>query len=164
MRREIQSPRTCSPFYKSPIGESLHLLNTEKLNQDYKGNCYKRLKYAVSSNNSPSVCCLRLYLCWRKDWCTSDSSKEERERFRERFSMTRLTRGSGWGWGNVLHRAAGSWSWRKAAQQLDTKAKGSIRWVQTLTVVFGDEITEDCQLTSSLSLPLLRCSCGTCWG
>lgn len=34
----------------------------------------------VSSNNSPSVCCVRLYLCWRKDWCTSDSNKEERER------------------------------------------------------------------------------------
>lgn len=123
VRREIQSSRICRPFYKRPVGESLHLPNTEKLDQDYKGNCYKRLKYAVSSNNSPSVCCLRLYLCWRKDWCTSDSSKEERERFRERFSMTSLIRGSGWRRGDVRHRAAGSWSWRKVVQQLETRAE-----------------------------------------
>lgn len=46
--------------------------------------------------------------------------------------MTRLPRGSGWGWRNMLHRAAGSW--RKTVQQLETRAKDFDNMIKTLAV------------------------------
>lgn len=146
MRWKIQSLRICSPFCKGPTGERLHLPNTEKLDQDYKGHSCKRLKYVARSNNSPSVCCQRLYLCLRKDCFTSGSSKEERKVLREIF-MTKLTRGSGWGQRNVLHRAAGSW--KKAVQELEARAKDFDNVSTNTDSGSGDEIMEDCQLIQS---------------